>query len=251
MIYEIEAHMKIAVVLWRNEERFDVVLHQERVAFGRLRPRLEQVLIVEQVESLFRDVHLAGNASCLQPIRDARVLRPDVVLPFARADHAGHDAARVDADSHVDVQIVPLRPDLANVADHSQAQFDAVPRVVRIVLGNARHAVVAVAQKLDPQHVEFLGRLVELHEELVQHLDQRLHRQLRRDLRVVHDVRIQHADAFVVLNVQLTESKSPMLFTFHGMAEGRGEVLDWLSTPPALRDAVDETALELLVINAP
>lgn len=130
-----------------------------------------------------------------------------------RPNHTGHNAARMHTDSHVNIQVIALCPNLTDVTNHSQSQIDATfgmmrGRTAAITLWiwfHAGHTIVAVAQEFDPQHIELLRRLIEFNEQLMQHLDQRLHRQLRCDLRIIHNVCIQNTDTRMPFNVQFAE----------------------------------------------
>lgn len=83
------------------------------------------------------------------------IVRPNVVLPLARSHDAADDAARVNANSHVDVDLSRYS-NLADIADHSQAQLNAVFSVSFVFDRQTRNAVIAVAEKFNPQHVVFL-----------------------------------------------------------------------------------------------
>lgn len=61
----------------------------------------------------------------------------------------------MNSDPHVDVNV--SRPSqIRYVANHSQAQVDAVLRVSSVFNRHAGYAVVAVAQKLYAQYIMFL-----------------------------------------------------------------------------------------------
>lgn len=64
---------------------------------------------------------LPRNACSLQSISDVYVIWPDIVLPLASTDHTGHDAARMHADPHIDIQVVSLRANFPNITNHTQA----------------------------------------------------------------------------------------------------------------------------------
>lgn len=72
-------------------------------------------------------------------------------------------------------------------------------------LRQARHAVVAVAQDLNAQAVVIVRQLVEAPEELVEESDELLRRALRRQDCEAHDVREDHANILVSLDVDLVE----------------------------------------------
>ena len=56
----------------------------------------------------------------------------------------------MDADPHVDVDVV-LAPHVLDELDHVEAHVDAVAGVLGVGQRHPRHAVVAVAQDLDPK----------------------------------------------------------------------------------------------------
>lgn len=151
-------------------------------------------------------------------IRQSDGIRPDVKLPLALAQDAAEDGARMHADAHVDVDFerlanFPTQKDdfflsLAiiiiiislNRLNHSETHFDAISRVIRIRLGQAGNAVVAVAEQLDTKTLVFLkekyrksirriidpvaranlGQFVESRKEFIEHLDELLCRRIAR-----------------------------------------------------------------------
>lgn len=66
---------------------------------------------------------------------------------------------------------------------------------------NAGHAIVAVAQELDSEHVELFGGLVEFHEKLVESFNQSAHWELGGDHGVVDDISVEDGHVFVLFYV--------------------------------------------------
>lgn len=98
---------------------------------------------------------LPRNAGRFDFIGDDHVIRPDVVLPFTRAHYTPNYRSRVHADPHVDVDL-SRGAQHANIVDHLQAQVDAVSRVSSIFNRHSGNPVIAIAEKLDAQHIVFL-----------------------------------------------------------------------------------------------
>lgn len=159
------------------------------------------------------------HSSCFHAICYAHILWPNVVLPFVCANHAGHNAARMHTDSHVNIQIVALRPNLTDIAYHSQSQIDAILGMMLLIvwisnLRNTSDTVIAIAQKFYPQHIELFRRLIEFHEQIVQHFNQCLHRQLCCDLCIIDDICVQNTDTGMTFNVQFAEIKLHLIDEF-------------------------------------
>ena len=133
------------------------------------------------------------EAGLLHDVGGGHVVAPHVVLPLLQPDHAAQHVAGVDPDPHVHLHVTchtchvarahlhtrhaPHRPDGRdhgethpedNVTQCHVSRYvhqcppDDVDGVVGAGHGEARHAVVAVAQDLDAKTLVVAGQLVEL-----------------------------------------------------------------------------------------
>ena len=87
---------------------------------------------------------------------EKRTTWPNIKLPFADTQQPADDVAAVDADSHVDVDVV-LCPNIGDDVNHLNARFDAVLGVFLRRYGKTGNAVVAIAQNFDSQTIVSLS----------------------------------------------------------------------------------------------
>mmetsp|Transcript_47699 Transcript_47699/g.77393 ORF Transcript_47699/g.77393 Transcript_47699/m.77393 type:complete len:320 (-) Transcript_47699:237-1196(-) len=153
-----------------------------------------EIEIAERTEDdlhLLADTNLSGQSRGFDVISDQNVLTPDVKAEPVGANHACHEAAVMQADSHVESCVLHLRTDCQDDGKHRLRQpHDAVAPNHLVCVHGLRliHGNVSIADGANLVNPEQLGDVIKLGEEMCHEVDCFSSRVLRTVLSEADDV---------------------------------------------------------------